>query len=153
MLGGATEAAKIVTWPVSVGRYGGTVCGRSVYAATIRRRQYLATVLSLMVRAICNESSNLTIENFKDSCSSQINCSSRLDFRAQLIINQSINLPIKKNYNVDEEQLITLTLSSSPISDNFREGRVNCVSGGETQLRLLIFFSTLSAVSKIQTIS
>lgn len=90
MLGGATEAAKMVTWPVLVGRYGGTVCGRSVYAATIRRRQYLATVLSLMVRAICNELSNLTIGNFKDSCRSQINCSSRLDFRAQLIINQSI---------------------------------------------------------------
>ena len=56
MLGGATEAAKMATWPVLVGRCGGTVCGRSVSAATILRRQFLATVLSLMVRASCNES-------------------------------------------------------------------------------------------------
>ena len=97
MLGGATEAAKMATLPVLVGRCEGTVCGLSVYAATIRRRQFLATVLSLMVRARCNESCNLTIENFetivKDLCSSLISCSSGLDFRsrAQLTINQSIN--------------------------------------------------------------
>lgn len=86
MLGGATEAAKMATWPVLVGRCGGTVCGRSVSAATIRRRQFLATVLSLMVRASCNESCSPTIENFKTivkySCSFLVSCSSRLDFRA-----------------------------------------------------------------------
>ena len=86
ILGGATEAAKMATLPVLVGRCGGTVCGRSVSAATIRRQQFLATVLSLMVRTRCNESCNPAIQNFKtivkDSCSFLISCSSRLDFRA-----------------------------------------------------------------------
>ena len=79
MLGGATAAAKTVTWHVLVGRNGGTVCGRSVYAAMIRRRQFLATVLSLMVRASCNKSSSLII--VKIHVSSLISYSSRFDFR------------------------------------------------------------------------
>ena len=95
MLGGATEAAKMATWPVLAGRCGGTVCGLSVYAATIRRQRFLATVLSLMVRASCNESCNPTIENVKtivkDSCSSLISCRPGLHFHAELTINQSIN--------------------------------------------------------------
>lgn len=53
MLGGVTEAAKMVTWPALVRRCGGTVCGRSGYVAMILRREFSATVLSLMVRASC----------------------------------------------------------------------------------------------------
>ena len=99
-----TEAAKMVTWPALAGRYGGIVCGRSGFAATIRRQQFSATVLSLMVRARykgCGESCNPTLRNFKtivkDSCTFLISGFSRaIDHQ---LINQSVNQSINQSIN------------------------------------------------------